>query len=101
MDDPNLVATFHWFRQDSGMDAEPRLWTLARKLQATAQTGLEFNTNEYDRERYELISKIAAELMAAQCDTPIETFQKMFDEQDGCATPKVEIEQTLNANKDK
>jgi len=73
------------------MAAEPRLWALARKLQATAQTGLEFNTNEYDRDRYELIGKIAAELMAAHCDTPIETFQKMFGEQSGYATPKVDV----------
>ena len=73
------------------MAAEPRLWVLARKLQATAQTGLEFNQNEYDRDRYELISKIAAELMAIHCDTPIETFQKMFGEQSGYATPKVDV----------
>jgi ADP-ribose pyrophosphatase YjhB (NUDIX family) len=73
------------------MAAEPRLWALARKLQATAQTGLEFNTNEYDRERYELIEKIATELMAAHCETPIETFQKMFGTQEGYATPKVDV----------
>jgi ADP-ribose pyrophosphatase YjhB (NUDIX family) len=79
------------FRQDACMAAEPRLWALARRLQATAQTGLEFNANEYDRERYELVGKIAAELMAAHCDTPIETFQKMFDGQEGYATPKVDV----------
>ena len=77
--------------QDVRMAAEPRLWALARKLQATEQTGLEFNQNEYDRDRYELISRIAAELMAAHCDTPIETFQKMFGEQSGYATPKVDV----------
>jgi len=77
--------------QDKYMAAEPRLWVLARKLQATAQTGLEFNQNEYDRERYQLISKIAAELMADHCDAPIETFQKLFGEQSGYATPKVDV----------
>jgi ADP-ribose pyrophosphatase YjhB (NUDIX family) len=73
------------------MATESRLWTLARKLQATAQTGLEFNTNEYDRDRYELIAKIAAELMAAHCETPVETFQQLFAEQTGYATPKVDV----------
>jgi ADP-ribose pyrophosphatase YjhB (NUDIX family) len=73
------------------MAAEPRLWTLARKLQALAQTGLEFNQNEYDRDRYETIAKIAAELMAAHCDAPIEKFQQMFGEQSGYATPKVDV----------
>jgi hypothetical protein len=73
------------------MATEPHLWVLARKLQATAQTGLEFNTNHYDRERYELIAKIAAELMASHCDTPVATFQKLFGEQSGYATPKVDV----------
>jgi ADP-ribose pyrophosphatase YjhB (NUDIX family) len=73
------------------MPSESRLWTLARKLQATAQTGLEFNQNEYDRERYKLIAEIAAELMSAHCDTPIEMFRKMFGEQYGYATPKVDV----------
>lgn len=73
------------------MASESRLWTLARKLQATAQTGLSFNNNEYDRDRYDLIAKIAAELMAAHCDTPIETFQQMFSQQEGYATPKVDV----------
>lgn len=73
------------------MPAEPRVWTLARKLQATAQSGLAFNHNEYDRDRYELISKIAAELMATHCDTPVETFQEIFSKQNGYATPKVDV----------
>jgi len=77
--------------QDLCMAAEPWLWTLARKLQATAQTGLEYNQNEYDRERYELIGKIAAELMAAHCDAPIERFQELFAQQSGYATPKVDV----------
>lgn len=73
------------------MASEPRLWTLARKLQATAQTGLEFNSNEYDRDRYQLIATIAAEIMAAHCETPIAMFQQMFAQQEGYATPKVDV----------
>jgi ADP-ribose pyrophosphatase YjhB (NUDIX family) len=73
------------------MALETRLWALARKLQATAQTGLEFNKVEYDRERYKLIEEIAAELMASHCDTPIETFRQMFGVQSGYATPKVDV----------
>jgi ADP-ribose pyrophosphatase YjhB (NUDIX family) len=87
----NLVATFMRFGHDAAMAAEPRLWSLARKLQAMSQTGLEFSTNEYDRQRYELLSNISAELMAEHCDTPVEKFQKMFDAQSGYATPKVDV----------
>src|SRR6185312_7347194 len=87
----NPVATICGFGHDPCMATESRLWVLARKLQAAAQTGLEFNTNEYDRDRYRLISEIAAELMATHCDTPVETFRKMFNEQSGYATPKVDV----------
>jgi ADP-ribose pyrophosphatase YjhB (NUDIX family) len=73
------------------MATEPRLWTLARQLQALAQTGLTYTTGHYDRERYQTISAIAAELMAMQCDTPLETFRQLFRQQDGYATPKVDV----------
>ena len=86
-----LVATDEGMEEDSRMADEPRLWTLARKLQAIAQTGLEFNQNEYDRDRYETIAKIAAELMAMHCDAPIERFQELFAQQSGYATPKVDV----------
>jgi len=86
-----LVAARAILEEDASMAAEPRLWTLARKLQALAQTGLEFNHNEYDRDRYETIAKIAAELMAAHCDAPIEKFEQIFGEQSGYATPKVDV----------
>jgi ADP-ribose pyrophosphatase YjhB (NUDIX family) len=85
------VAAWIGFGQIASMDAEPRLWVLARKLQAISQTGLEFNQNEYDRDRYEMIGKIAAELMAAHCDAPIERFQELFAQQSGYATPKVDV----------
>lgn len=73
------------------MAAEPQLWALARKLQALAQTGLTYTAVHYDRERYQAISGIAAELMAMQCDTPRETFHRLFAQQDGYATPKVDV----------
>jgi ADP-ribose pyrophosphatase YjhB (NUDIX family) len=73
------------------MSTEPKLWTLARQLQALAQTGLTYTTGHYDRERYQTISEIAAQLMALQCDTPLETFRQLFRAQDGYATPKVDV----------
>lgn len=73
------------------MANEPPAWTLGRKLQALAQTGLTFAANDYDRERYQAISVISAELMSLQCDTPIETFRQLFRQQDGYATPKVDV----------
>jgi len=86
-----LVASHPALMENSCMAVEPRLWALARKLQALAQTGLEFIQNEYDRDRYESVAKIAAELMAAHCDAPIERFHELFAQQSGYATPKVDV----------
>ncbi len=77
--------------QGFDMAYEPRLWTLARQLQALAQTGLTYTEGHYDRERYQTLSEIAAELMAMQCDTPLETIRRLFSQQDGYATPKVDV----------
>ena len=41
-----------------------RTLDLARRLHALARTGLHFCGNEYDRERYEEIERIAAELLS-------------------------------------
>ena len=73
------------------MQAEPQLWKLARKLQALAQTGLAYPTNDYDRERYQSVTQVAAELMAMQSGTPVETFRQLFTPQAGYATPKVDV----------
>jgi ADP-ribose pyrophosphatase YjhB (NUDIX family) len=73
------------------MAVEPQLWTQARKLQALAQTGLTFAVNEYDRERYQAVAEIAAQLMEEQSGTPAETFRRLFAQQDGYATPKVDV----------
>lgn len=73
------------------MANEPEVWTLARKLQALAQTGLTFSTDNYDRERYHAVEEIAAHLMARQSGTSVETFRQLFKQQDGYATPKVDV----------
>ena len=73
------------------MTAEPHLWKLARQLQALAQTGLTYATSNYDRERYQTASAIAAELMALQNPTSVATFRQLFALQDGYATPKVDV----------
>lgn len=73
------------------MAVESPLWTFGRKLQALAQTGLTFAANDYDRERYQAVSEIAAGLMAALSGTPTETFRHLFSAQDGYATPKVDV----------
>ncbi|MEZ4669461.1 MAG: NUDIX hydrolase N-terminal domain-containing protein [Anaerolineae bacterium] len=63
----------------------------AQRLQAIAQNGLTFAQNDFDRERFGQISQIAAEIMAAGSDTPLEVIQGLFEAQAGYATPKVDV----------
>jgi ADP-ribose pyrophosphatase YjhB (NUDIX family) len=63
----------------------------SRKLQAIAQNGLLFTENQYDRERYESVREIAAQIMSAASGEPIETITGIFAAQTGYATPKVDV----------
>lgn len=61
---------------------------LARRLQAIAQNGLHFSTDPYDRERFEQVREIAAEMLVAESRVPA-----LVDElslETGYATPKVD-----------
>lgn len=60
----------------------------ARRLQAIAQNGLHFSTNAYDRDRFEQVRGIAAEMLAAHVDP--EEVIAAFTLETGYATPKVD-----------
>lgn len=63
----------------------------AQRLSAIAQTGLAYAPPVYDRERYEQIREIAAEILAGYSDEPIETVRGLISADDGYATPKVDV----------
>lgn len=73
------------------MTDEPNWLTWGRKLQAIAQTGLTFSEEQYDRERYEQVRTIAAELLAAHTDAEPEYLHGLFSREEGYATPKVDV----------
>jgi ADP-ribose pyrophosphatase YjhB (NUDIX family) len=62
----------------------------AKALQALAQTGLHFSKNEYDTQRYEEVTRIAAEMMAAQGGAAPERVLELFRRDTGYATPKID-----------
>ncbi|MFT8675868.1 MAG: NUDIX hydrolase [Acetobacter sp.] len=70
---------------------EPTWLVWARDIQAIAQTGLTYVRDPFDRERYQALSALAAQMMAAGCPTDIATIQTLFDRQSGYATPKLEV----------
>lgn len=76
--DPIELPTVNWL-------------TCATRLQALAQDGLLYAQNPFDHERYMAIQQIAAEMMAAVSDLPVERIVGLFGEQAGYATPKVDV----------
>ena len=72
-------------------DDEPRWLPWARELQSIAQCGLTFNNDPYDRERYERLRELSAEIFHSYTDAAVECIVGLFTEQTGYATPKVEV----------
>ena len=62
-----------------------------RGLQAIAQNGLTYATEAYDRERYQAVREVAAEMMAARAGTDSESVLDLFANESGYATPKVDV----------
>lgn len=73
------------------MHNEPAWLDWIKRLQAIAQTGLAFSENDYDRERYESIRRIAAEIASCSDGMTPEVVETMFCRDDGYATPKVDV----------
>ena len=73
------------------MTGEPGWLIRAREVQAIAQTGLEFSRDPYDRERYESLRRLAAGMMAAGAAVEPASMLKLFEAEQGYATPKVDV----------
>ena len=75
--------------------AHPQWLIWARELQALAQSGLTYADDPYDRERYERVREIAAAMFAAGsgdgAGAEVEALSRLFAEQQGYATPKVDV----------
>ena len=71
------------------MDTSWLAW--ARRLQAIAQNGLTYNTNAYDRERYEQVQSVAAEILAAHSDLDTADILNLYSTEQGYATPKIDV----------
>lgn len=61
------------------------------EIQAIAQSGLTYTTNEYDKERYIQLREIAAELAAHCSKNQVPDVSSMFSLEKGYATPKVDV----------
>lgn len=71
--------------------AVPRWLEWAREIQALSQTGLTYSNDNYDTQRYQRLTEIAAEMVQAHTSLPKEPLLKTFLLQPGYATPKVDV----------
>ena len=68
------------------------LWLAwAREIEALAQTGRHYALNDFQRERYERLMRISAEMIAAQTGLDPAHLEDAFQAQIGYATPKVDV----------
>lgn len=65
--------------------------SIARELEAIAQTGLHFTKDQYDKERYERLRQLASSLLAFRSDLSSEEIYSWSKEEFGYATPKVDV----------
>jgi ADP-ribose pyrophosphatase YjhB (NUDIX family) len=76
---------------DAGNQTEQRWLLWAREMQALAQTGLAFTHDPYDRERYQQLRALAAQIMAEHTGMAMPDIEVMFSQQTGYATPKLGV----------
>jgi len=62
----------------------------AMELQSLAQCGLAYTENVYDKERFERIREIAAEMVSFQSEMPREKVTSLFCSETGYQTPKID-----------
>ena len=62
----------------------------AIEIQAMAQSGLAYSHDVYDKERYERLREISAEMLAEQSDVPLEKVKDLFCNERGYQTPKLD-----------
>ena len=62
----------------------------AEELQSLAQAGLFYGHDIYDKERYQRIREISAEMMLMRADVPTEKIMGLFCGDEGYQTPKVD-----------
>lgn len=67
----------------------------AQRLQAIAQTGLEYAASPYDLDRYQEVRTLSTRLLEELTDEPYEKIIRLFASDDGYQTPKVDVRAVL------
>lgn len=78
---------------------EGKMWlNWAIELQSLAQAGLTYGKDVYDRERYERIREISAEMISHKSEIPVEIVKDLFCNETGYQTPKLDTRAAIFEN---
>ncbi len=69
----------------------PQWLEWAREIQAISQTGLHYAENNYQAQRYSRLSEISAEIISSHADIDGSDLVKIFNQQIGYATPRIDV----------
>lgn len=72
------------------MSKSDRWLDLAQELQFLAQGGLAYTKDKFDKERFERIRDMSAEMISLQSDLPVEIVKDLFCNETGFQTPKID-----------
>jgi len=75
---------------DTATERSDQIVEWAKELQSLAQAGLFYGRDVFDRERYQRIRDISAEMMAARTGIPAEKIADLFCGDVGYQTPKID-----------
>ena len=64
---------------------------MAKRMQALAQSGLEYSDNKYDRDRYQQMRQLSLEIMQDFTELKMDKLVSVFASEQGYQTPKVDV----------
>ncbi|MBS0420593.1 MAG: NUDIX hydrolase [Proteobacteria bacterium] len=73
------------------MSSPAKVLEWARKVQAIAQNGLAFTKDPFDKERFEQLQQLVAQILTAELDIAPGQLQELWKGDEGYATPKVDV----------
>lgn len=71
----------------------------AMEIQSIAQNGLAYVNNDYDKERYERLREISAEMIGEKSNLSLEKVKDLFCNETGYQTPKIDTRAVIFKNK--
>ncbi len=77
---------------------EDKIVNWAAELQSLAQAGLYYGKDVFDRERYQRIREIAAEMLSERTGLPMEKVRNLFCGDIGYQTPKIDTRAAIIEN---